>query len=86
MGMPGPSTNNANRHCGKNSFFQSLMSVKYLYGKGTVPLHYSILSGDKNGYVAVNENVLPMGYATSGFVIQTAISRPEISLFHGSCI
>lgn len=65
MGMPGPSTNNATVTAEKNSFFQSLMSVKYLYGKGTVPLHYSILSGDKNGYVAVNENVLPMGYATS---------------------
>lgn len=65
MGMPGPSTNNATITAEKNSFFQSMMSVKYLYGKGSVPLHYNILSGDKNGYVAVNENVLPMGYATS---------------------
>ena len=65
MGMPGPSTNNATITAEKNSFFQSMMSVKYLYGKGTVPLHYSILSGDKNGFVAVNKNVLPMGYATS---------------------
>ena len=75
MGMPGPSTNNATITAEKNSFFQSMMSVKYLYGKGAVPLHYNILSGDKNGYVAVNENVLPMGYATSDLLSQQQFKK-----------
>lgn len=66
MAMPGTASNNSNITAGRNSFFQSMMSVKYMYTEGSTPLHYEkIIEKEDGSSIIKNSDVLPMAYASS---------------------
>lgn len=76
MGMPGDSANNANITTGKNAFFQSLMSVKYIYTTDkTIPLNYRRKNTDGNAYIIENADVMPMAYASSSILSQSQFEQ-----------
>lgn len=64
MAMPSSSSNNANHTVGKNAFFQSMMSVKYMYIVGSTPINYEIVAENGKSHVIKNDQVLPMGYVS----------------------
>lgn len=75
ISMGGKNVNNANITASDNPFFQTLMSVKYIYTEKYIPVNYTVKANQKGKYIIENTNVLPVAYVSNNIIAENTFSK-----------